>query len=48
MEERIYKTLIERGLTPEDASRDAYLYVTAWIKGEVEPETMEMLGAFEV
>lgn len=47
MEERIYKNLIERGLTPEEASRDAYLYVIAWKNGEVEPETMEKLGAFE-
>ena len=44
MEEKIVKALMNRGLSRAEASRDAFLYIEAWRKGEVEPETMRALG----
>ena len=43
-EEIIIKNLMERGLSHAEASKEAFLYIEAWLNGEIEPETMEALG----
>lgn len=43
-EEIIMMNLMDRGLSREEASRDAFLYIEAWRNGEVDPETMRALG----
>lgn len=43
MEAKIRNTLMERGLSNSEASREAFNYVNAWIDGEIEPETIASL-----
>lgn len=44
MEEKILETLLKDGKRSlSEASYEAYGYVTAWIKGEVEPELISDL-----
>lgn len=44
VEEIIINSLMERGFSRSEASREAFLYIEAWKNGEVEPETMRSLG----
>lgn len=45
MENQIRKNLLKMGLSNAEASREAFLYVDAWERGEVAPETMaDLLG----
>lgn len=43
-EGKLVEALIDRGLSREEASKDAFLYIVAWRRGEVDPETMRALG----
>lgn len=45
MENQIRKNLLKMGLSNAEASREAFLYVDAWMHGDVAPETMaDLLG----
>lgn len=43
MEQKIRNNLLKRGFSNAEASREAFGYVTAWMNGEVEPETITSL-----
>lgn len=43
LERRIHEALMNEGRSNSEASWEAFNYVEAWIKGEVEPETIMMI-----
>jgi len=44
LEEKIIQTLTAEGRSLSEASMEAFGYTTAWLKGEVDPETISMVS----
>ena len=44
LEEKIIQTLTAEGRSLSEASSDAFNYTTAWLKGEVDPETISRVS----
>lgn len=44
LEEKIIETLTAEGWSLGEASTEAFNYTTAWLKGEVDPETISKVS----